>query len=370
MAIRHVHTAAQLDALDDVLKHLKAQLAAAHERVAGYERHVAEAVPADKAQQLHDRYVHWTLSGVSKKGFLIKRGHRRKNWTERYVVLLDDRLVYAKDRNYEATMRGEVNLKRSVVSVAKEFRERPHTLRLEIPASAEVPERYELLIDCRSADEMRSWIDALVRVQRRLILEDLRKDGTCLLSVPEVTRMYMVYRNVCGSGTVPMDKDSFLLALRRLDDFGLARLRDHHLGSRVFNLIDTSGRRSINLMDFLVAMGPICKGSPETRLRVTFMAYDLDGNGYISSSELARMFKREYAAAIAHTVSKYADGDTGVETSVMSALDANGRPDFDVVVAETLGLLDQDNDGRISFDELAKWARLFDHLQQLFTIFM
>ncbi len=102
------------------------------------------------------------------------------------------------------------------------------------------------------------------------------------------------------------------------------------------------------------------------QLRATFAAWDLDGDGYLDKSELAKAFRGPDAKPYDYKPEKKSDkdadkkdddkpkdGDTskGASSSTTKP-DYTKYPDYNFLVA-----LDSDNDERISKDEFDSWAR-------------
>jgi hypothetical protein len=89
-----------------------------------------------------------------KCGFMMKRGHRRKNWTNRWFVLQKDTLYYFKKKTDTKPV-GEVPLRGVTVAPSDKF-EKSHMYELEAPT---IQKNFFLVAP--SADERESWMSAI-----------------------------------------------------------------------------------------------------------------------------------------------------------------------------------------------------------------
>eukprot|EP00743_Colponemidia_sp_Colp-15_P005995 GILK01006443.1.p1 GENE.GILK01006443.1~~GILK01006443.1.p1 ORF type:complete len:285 (-),score=45.86 GILK01006443.1:335-1156(-) len=104
------------------------------------------------------------------------------------------------------------------------------------------------------------------------------------------------FRRLCdSSGHIPQEK--FNDALSLLETIGLRRLRDSPLGQRLFHLFDTSADNRIAEDEFCIGINILTNGTMEQKLDFTFRAFDCDGDGFVSKTELLQMMEDSWLAA-------------------------------------------------------------------------
>eukprot|EP00742_Colponemidia_sp_Colp-10_P004826 GILJ01005152.1.p1 GENE.GILJ01005152.1~~GILJ01005152.1.p1 ORF type:complete len:278 (+),score=42.26 GILJ01005152.1:46-879(+) len=103
------------------------------------------------------------------------------------------------------------------------------------------------------------------------------------------------FRRLCdSSGHIPQEK--FNDALSLLETIGLRRLRDSPLGQRLFHLFDTSADNRIAEDEFCIGINILTNGTMEQKLDFTFRAFDCDGDGFVSKTELLQMMEDSWLA--------------------------------------------------------------------------
>eukprot|EP01100_Stratorugosa_tubuloviscum_P011367 TRINITY_DN506_c1_g1_i2.p1 TRINITY_DN506_c1_g1~~TRINITY_DN506_c1_g1_i2.p1 ORF type:complete len:226 (-),score=111.43 TRINITY_DN506_c1_g1_i2:144-821(-) len=164
----------------------------------------------------------------------------------------------------------------------------------------------------------------------------------------EASKLYDAFRKIAANGRV--DRFGFLQGLGYLEEAGLKNIKDTPFGERLFQMLDVNGDGSLDLQEFVGGLSLLCKGSMEEKLAISFKIYDLDGNGYITHSELVQMFKSVWisglrALAVTSGFSSEIEGIEGVSDQIaeMFAKDAFEK-------------IDTDGDGKLSEEEFKLFA--------------
>jgi Ca2+-binding EF-hand superfamily protein len=165
----------------------------------------------------------------------------------------------------------------------------------------------------------------------------------------EVRKLFETFNTIAADGK--LDRSTFKQALGRLEEAGLKRMDDTPFADRLFDLLDVNQDGAVDLQEFVTGLSFLCKGTPEEKLELSFKAYDLDGNGYISKEELALMFKQAWIAGItalctAHGNDEFSTRDAIAFSEEMGNTFANSA--FDA--------LDTNGDGQLSFEEFKAFA--------------
>eukprot|EP00005_Dracoamoeba_jomungandri_P006271 CAMPEP_0174262276 /NCGR_PEP_ID=MMETSP0439-20130205/12884_1 /TAXON_ID=0 /ORGANISM="Stereomyxa ramosa, Strain Chinc5" /LENGTH=202 /DNA_ID=CAMNT_0015346965 /DNA_START=99 /DNA_END=707 /DNA_ORIENTATION=+ len=163
----------------------------------------------------------------------------------------------------------------------------------------------------------------------------------------EVKKLWEIFDSC--SNNKQLDRKAFVEALHLLQDEGCAT--DTPFGERLFDLLDINGDGVLDLQEFVIGLSFLCKGSIEEKLELSFKAYDLDGNGFITKDELQHMFKQAWVSGFKTLMSVH--GDFGItieelETFADELASSLSESAFDS--------LDLNGDGKLSFDEFAKFA--------------
>jgi len=165
----------------------------------------------------------------------------------------------------------------------------------------------------------------------------------------EVKTLYETFLSLNPEGKV--DKETFRKGLVKLESAGLKNLQDTPFSDRLFHLLDANGDGVVDLGEFVCGLSMLCKGTVEEKLELSFKAYDLDGNGFISKDELAAMFKSAWisgfkALSTIHGNQELSFDDLNEFSEEMATLFAENA-------FETL---DTNGDGKLSFDEFKEFA--------------
>jgi Ca2+-binding EF-hand superfamily protein len=167
----------------------------------------------------------------------------------------------------------------------------------------------------------------------------------------EVNELYNIFQKLSPSCGGKFDKATFRKALQELGKVGLKSADDTPFADRLFSLLDTNGDGSLDLTEFVTGLSMLCKGSVEDKLALSFKAYDIDGNGFITKDELALMFKQAWMAGysalcMAHGTEQMSNADLQEFSEEMATLFAENAFES----------LDTNGDGKLSFQEFKEFA--------------
>jgi len=166
-----------------------------------------------------------------------------------------------------------------------------------------------------------------------------------------VSKLYETFMALSQGGKSPLDRETFRKGLGMLEAAGLKNLDDSPFVERLFTLLDTNGDGTVDLAEFVTGLSLLCKGTPEEKLALSFKAYDLDGNGYISKAELALMFKSAWIAGFRALCATH-----GNEELTMEDLNEFSEEMATLFAANAFDTLDTNGDGQLSFEEFKEFA--------------
>jgi len=167
----------------------------------------------------------------------------------------------------------------------------------------------------------------------------------------EVKKLYETFVELSNGGKEALDKETFKKGLTKLEACGLKNIENTPFADRLFHLLDVNGDGSVDLSEFVCGLSMLCKGSVEEKLELSFKAYDLDGNGFISKDELALMFKSAWIAGFRALCASH-----GNEELSMDDLNEFSEEMATLFADNAFDTLDTNGDGQLSFDEFKEFA--------------
>jgi len=167
----------------------------------------------------------------------------------------------------------------------------------------------------------------------------------------EVSKLYDTFQQLSEGGKKKVDRETFRKGLGMLEKAGLRNLDDSPFVERLFTLLDVNSDGQIDLTEFVTGLSLLCKGSVEEKLALSFKAYDLDGNGYITKDELASMFKSAWISGFRALCATHGNEDLS-----MDDLNEFSEEMATLFAENAFDTLDTNGDGQLSFEEFKEFA--------------
>lgn len=122
-------------------------------------------------------------------------------------------------------------------------------------------------------------------------------------------------------------------ALSTKEFMSIPELKNNPLVKRVIDIFDVDGNGEVDFQEFIRGTSQFCvKGEEEQKMKFAFSIYDLDNDGYISNGELFQVLKMMVGSNLKSW-------------------------QLQQLVDKTIIILDQDGDGKISFEEFSSVVR-------------
>jgi len=115
------------------------------------------------------------------------------------------------------------------------------------------------------------------------------------------------------------------------------------LSDSLFDAVDTDGSGGCDVEELGSAFSVLCQGSRDERCIAAFELWDADGDGYLSTDEMARLLTSVFKVLYA--------SNPDVEAEMGVSPDELGR----ITAQDAVDSMDEDRDGRVSFSEFRKW---------------
>lgn len=191
-------------------------------------------------------------------------------------------------------------------------------------------------------------IDAEIKAHRKMM--DELKRATAFNQV-ELETCMKIFEEVAipdpiGTGKV-LDRAGLVEGLTRLEQHGLAAVDwgQSALVDAFFSTLDTNNGGTIDMKEFTVGIALLTKGTLDDKIRFAFNCIDINHSGSLDRVELGD-FMRVLIQA----------GPAVAGSSLVT------NEHLNQMVTQAFGVIDVNNDEKISFEEFHKWALGQGHL--------
>lgn len=170
-------------------------------------------------------------------------------------------------------------------------------------------------------------------------LQDLAK--RTYFDVQELKQWYSVFTRDCPHGH--LSKQQFIELYNSFYDTEDASKFAEH----VFRTFDVNHDNTIDFREFICSLSVTTRGSPEEKLRWAFGIYDIDGNGYVTKTEIL---------SIVQSIQK-----------MVGALDANASEEK---LHKIFTMFDTNRDGKLSLAEFIEGAKKDSTFMQMLQVYV
>ncbi|OWF45413.1 EF-hand calcium-binding domain-containing protein 1-like [Mizuhopecten yessoensis] len=173
------------------------------------------------------------------------------------------------------------------------------------------------------------------RKELQKLVEKLSKKKDIHFNRQQIEKLIYKFSDLHGGRTL-MDKNHVARMERGMFRdilYNYFSMTDDVLLDRVFRAFDKDSDNYINVEEWINGMSVFLRGLKEERIKFCFCAYDLNGDGYISREEMFQLLKTSLSRT-----STDEDQDESIKE----------------LVEITLKKMDDDHDGRVSFEDYKK----------------
>jgi len=181
--------------------------------------------------------------------------------------------------------------------------------------------------------------------QAKLSPDELRElEESTYFDKRELQKWFREFMKDCPSGT--LSQDDFVRIYQQFFPHGNPAKFARH----VFKVFDVNSDGCCSFNEFMVALSVTSKGTLEEKLDWAFSLYDLDGDGYISNTEMLNIVNSIYEM-VGNMLHLPKDEDTPQKR-----------------VNKIFNQMDADKDGRLTRDEFKEGSKMDPFIVQALTI--